>query len=44
MPIGVRLEVKVDKAILPQQMEMETALDLLENTVKEGLKISLSFF
>lgn len=39
MPIGVRLEVKVHKAILPQQMEMETALDLLENTVKEGVKI-----
>lgn len=38
MPIGVRLEVKVHKAILPQQMEMETALDLLENTVKEGIK------
>ena len=38
MPIGVRLEVKVHKAILPEQMEMETALDLLENTVKEGVK------
>ena len=38
MPIGVRLEVKVHKAILPQQMEMETTLDLLENTVKEGVK------
>ena len=38
MPIGVRLEVKVHKAILPRQMEMETALDLLENTVKEGVK------
>ena len=38
MPIGVRLEVHVHKAIFPQQMEMETALDLLENTVKEGIK------
>ena len=38
MPIGVRLEVHVHKAILPQQMEMETALDLLENTVKKGIK------
>lgn len=38
MPIGVRLEIEVHKAILPQQMEMETALDLLENTVKKGIK------
>ena len=34
MPIGVRLEIEVHKAILPQQMEIETTLDLLENTVK----------
>jgi 1-acyl-sn-glycerol-3-phosphate acyltransferase len=38
MPIGVRLEIEVHKAILPQQMEMETALDLLENAVKKGVK------
>ena len=38
MPIGIRLEIEVHKAILPQQMEMETALNLLENTVKEGVK------
>ena len=38
MPIGIRLEIEVYKAILPQQMEMETALNLLENTVKEGVK------
>ena len=38
MPIGVRLEIEVHKAILPQQMEMETALNLLENSVKEGVK------
>lgn len=38
MPIGVRLEVQVHKAILPHKMEVETALDLLENTVKDGIK------
>jgi 1-acyl-sn-glycerol-3-phosphate acyltransferase len=38
MPIGVRLEIEVHKVILTQQMEIETALDLLENTVKEGVK------
>jgi 1-acyl-sn-glycerol-3-phosphate acyltransferase len=38
MPIGVRIEIEVHKSILPQQMEIETTLDLLENTVKEGVK------
>lgn len=38
VPIGIRLEIEVHRAILPQQMEMETALDLLENTVKKGIK------
>lgn len=38
MPIGIRLEIQVHKAILPQQMGMETAIDLLENTVKKGVK------
>jgi 1-acyl-sn-glycerol-3-phosphate acyltransferase len=38
MPLGVRLEIKVQKAILPQEMEMEKAIDLLENAVKIGVK------
>ncbi|MEN8767994.1 MAG: 1-acyl-sn-glycerol-3-phosphate acyltransferase, partial [Candidatus Arcticimaribacter sp.] len=38
MPLGVRLEVRVKKAILPHKMEMEKAIDLLENAVKEGVK------
>lgn len=38
MPLGVRLEIKVQKAILPHKMDMEKAIDLLENAVKEGVR------
>ena len=38
MPLGVRLEVKVQKAIEVQGMNIETALDKLEYAVKEGIK------
>jgi len=38
MPIGVRLEVTIQKVIYPQELEMEKAIDLLERAVKGGVK------
>lgn len=38
MPIGVQLNICIKKPIHPQEMEMEVAIDLLENSVKEGIK------
>ncbi len=38
MPLGVRLEVRVQKAIEVQGMDMEIAIDQLENAVRKGIK------